>query len=160
MEGIIVGIDTGKTSAIACVNLSGRVVCLKTVRFADLRWFIDSLEGAGTPVVIASDKKHAGTLVAKLAAIFDAALFLPRADISVVRKKEFAEYAKVSNLHERDALSAAMYAYHSYSNKLNQAERIAHQKSIDDIDRIKALVIKKNSVYEAISRKKAGRFVR
>ncbi len=160
MDGIIVGIDTGKTSAIACVDLSGRLVCMRTARFADLRWFVDSLKEAGMPVIIASDKKKAGFLVSKLASIFDAALFLPREDISISKKKAYAKVAGASNLHERDALSAAMSAYHSHSNKLKQAERQARERSIEDIDHIKALVIKKHSVYEAINKKKTARFVR
>ena len=67
---------------------------------------------------------------------------------------------KVSNLHERDALTAAFTAYNSYSNKLNQVERMAREEGIDSIDEIKALVIKKSSFKEARLGLHNGRFIR
>jgi predicted RNase H-like nuclease (RuvC/YqgF family) len=160
MKHIIVGIDTGKTSAIACLGLDGGIVSLRVKPYADFRWYIDSIRAAGSPAVIASDKKRNNDTIAKLAAIFDAALYTPREDISVMKKKEFAKAWKVANLHERDALSAAIFAYNSYAGKLNQAERIAKGKSAEEIDRIKAMVIKKHSVNEAMEKRKAGRFER
>ncbi|MCL5100660.1 MAG: DUF460 domain-containing protein [Candidatus Marsarchaeota archaeon] len=40
---IIVGVDTGKTSAIACVDLSGRLVFTSTRRFGGIEWFVVSI---------------------------------------------------------------------------------------------------------------------
>lgn len=160
MNHIIVGIDTGKTSAIACLDLEGRILSLAVQPFADMRWYVDNIRKSGSPAVIASDKKRNNDTIAKLAAIFDAALYTPREDISVMRKKEFAKTWKVANIHERDALSAAIFAYNSYAGKLKQAERIAKGSSQEEIDRIKALVIKKHSVSEAMENRFAGRFVR
>ena len=160
MRHIIVGIDTGKTSAVACVDLQGGVVSMHVRPFADMKWYVDCMRSAGSPVVIASDKKKNNDTIAKLAAIFDAALYTPREDISVARKKEFARALNVANIHERDALSAAIFAYNSYSSKLKQAERLAKGESADEINRIKAMVIKKHSIREAMEQRKAGRFVR
>lgn len=160
MIHIIVGIDTGKTAAIACLNLDGSPVYMAVKPFADMKWFIDNIRAAGSPAVIASDKKRNNNTVAKMASIFDAALYTPREDISVTRKKELAKLWKISNIHERDAFSAAIFAYNHYSSKLKQAERIAKGKTKSEIDLIKAMVIKKHSVKEAIDKKRAGRFVR
>ncbi|MCL5008658.1 MAG: DUF460 domain-containing protein [Candidatus Marsarchaeota archaeon] len=160
MKHIVVGVDTGKTCAVACVDLNGNIVSLKTKRFAGLNWIVQVVTEAGSPVVVASDKKHANTQLAKLAAIFDAALFTPKDDISVSRKKEFMLPKKAANLHERDALTAAMSAYNAYSSKLNQIEHLAREKGVDDIDGVKALVVKKHSFHEAVTGKKTGRFVR
>lgn len=160
MNHIIVGIDTGKTSAIACLDLDGRIVRLAVKPFAEFKWYIDSIREAGSPAIIASDKKKNNDTVTKLAAIFDAALYTPKEDISVMRKKELARTLHVANIHERDALSAAIFAYNSYSSKLKQAERMARGSSKDEVDRIKAMVVKKHSVREAMEGKTAGRFVR
>ncbi len=160
MNNVIVGIDTGKTSAIACVDLNGRAVYTATMRFANARWFVDSIKAAGLPVIIASDKKKANDAVTKLAAIFDAVLFTPKEDIKVRKKQEYSNLRKVKNVHERDALSAAMAAYKHYSNKLMQVERIAREGDAEDIDKIKGMVIKKYSINEALRNLKAGRFVR
>jgi uncharacterized protein len=160
MNHTIVGIDTGKTSAVACLSLEGRIISLSARPYADFRWYIDTITKSGSPVVIASDKKKNNDTIAKIAAIFDAALYTPKEDISVMKKKEFARMLQVANIHERDALSAAIFAYNSYSAKLNQAGRIARGSTHDEIDRIKALVIKKHSVREAMEKRIAGRFVR
>ncbi len=157
---LIVGIDTGKTSALACLDLNGRIVLLKTKRFAGMAWFVENMNLAGTPVVIAGDKKRANALIAKMAAIFDAALYTPREDISVNVKKEYRYEGKTANLHERDALTAAMTAYNAYANKLMQVEHLARERGVANVDGIKAAVIKKNSFHEAAEGKKTGRFVR
>ncbi len=133
---------------------------VKTARFAGIDWFVGSIREAGSPVVIACDKKNADETASKLAAIFDAVLFTPKDDISVSRKKEIMRLMGANNLHERDALMAAMTAYNAYANKLNQVEHLSRQNGIDDIDTVKALVLKKHSFHEASTGKRAGRFVR
>ncbi len=160
MRNLIVGIDPGKTSAIACIDLEGNIVVLNTERFARTEWFIDNIKKSGSPVVIASDKKHANHTVAKLATIFNAVLFTPNSDMRVSKKNLLLSNKKVSNLHERDALTAAFNAYYHYLNKLNQVDHIARTKNNVNIDEIKAKVIKKYSVHEAIIGKENGRFIK
>ncbi len=153
------GIDTGKTAAVACLDLDGKVSKLATGRFAGLEWFVDTIREAGSPVIIAADKKSPDSLVEKLAAIFDAVLFLPQADISVMKKKELTA-RRFANLHERDALAAAATAYNAYAGKLRQAERIAKESNAEP-EGVKSMVIRKYSVDEAIKKREAGRrFVR
>ncbi len=155
MKHLIVGIDPGKTAAIACLDLDGNVTRLATARFAGLQWFVDEIARAGTPVIIAGDKKRPDSLVEKLASIFDAALFVPVTDISVLKKKDLTGNG-FSNLHERDALAAARTAYRAYAGKLRQAERLALAGNAES-ERVKAMVIRKYSVHEAITHKEAGR---
>ena len=155
MKHLIVGIDTGKTAAIACLDLDGNVARLATGRFAGLQWFVDTIKETGLPVMIACDKKRPDSLVGKLAAIFDAVLFVPQTDISVMKKKNLTSH-NFANLHERDALAAAATAYNAHAGKLRQAERIAKEKEVE-VDRVKAMVIKKYSVYEATTNRNAGR---
>ncbi len=160
MKHIVVGVDPGKTCAIACLDLNGKLVSLETMRFGGLEWFVSSIRKAGSPVVIACDKKKADETVSKLAAIFDAVLFTPKEDISVSRKKDIMRMIKMGSLHERDALMAAVTAYNTYANKLNQVEHMSRENGINNIDAVKALVLKKHSFYEASKGMKAGRFVR
>ncbi len=155
---IIVGIDTGKTSAVVCLDLDGNVVHTCSMRSAGIGWLVESISKVGTPVVVATDKHHANETVLKLAAIFDAAVHSPEDDIFVKEKRKIAKDIGI-NVHERDALSAAIYAYNHYANKIRQAGKIATESGAD-IEKIKALVIKRHSVREAISGKKSGRFIR
>jgi predicted RNase H-like nuclease (RuvC/YqgF family) len=158
MQHIIVGIDPGKTAAIACLDLNGRELYLSYGRFVGVDWFVDKIKSIGVPIIIASDKKNSSSMVDKIAAIFGCQVFSPSRDISTAKKKEFisASY-NAENLHERDALAAAMTAYYAYANKLKQAERIAREKGINDVDKVKSMVVKRYSINEAILNKKSGR---
>jgi uncharacterized protein len=153
MNHIIVGIDSGKRAAVACLDLSGKPVFIANGTFVGLEWFVDRIRTAGTPVIIASDKKKPNKLPAKLSAIFGAILFSAGYDISVQRKKEIARKYGISNLHERDAMSAAVAAYNSYKNKLNQAEVFAREHNIEDQDSLKTMVLKRYSMHEAATEK-------
>lgn len=157
MKHTIIGIDSGKTAAVVSIDLDGKVVGVDTGRFVGLEWFVDRVRERGIPVIIASDKRNAQELVHRLAAIFGSHVFTPSADISVDRKQHIAHGYNLENLHERDALSAAMTAYNFYANKLKQAEKIAKGMRVEDIDKVKALVIKRHSVDEAISGRKSNR---
>ncbi len=152
---IIVGIDGGKTAAIACIDLNAKVLKLFTGRFVSTSWFVNKINETGEPVIIASDKEKPDDIAKKLAAIFGAVLFSPDTDISTEKKAMLA--GKTENLHERDALAAAKLAYNAYANKLKQVDKLASKKGADP-DRIKALVIaKRYSAYEALNNKKSGR---
>lgn len=154
---LIIGVDTGKTAALASLDLSGETVRISSHRYGGLEWFVDEIKRSGTPVVIASDKRRATETVSKLATIFDAVLFTPQYDISVKKKMPLVNAPQVENLHGRDALSAAKAAYNSYRNKLSQAERIAKDNRYDDVEGLKAMVIRKYSIHDVINRAKSGR---
>ncbi|MCL5786811.1 MAG: DUF460 domain-containing protein [Candidatus Marsarchaeota archaeon] len=152
MNHIIVGIDTGKTSAIACTDLHGNIVSLYTGKSEGLPWFVEKIRESGIPVIISGDKKRSQETVRKLASIFNCVLFAPREDIPVWKKNEELSMNKVSSIHERDALSAAKAAYNKYANKLGQADRLARLSNADP-DSVKAMVIRRYSVYEAVNKK-------
>ncbi|MDE1768668.1 MAG: DUF460 domain-containing protein [Candidatus Micrarchaeota archaeon] len=153
MNHIIVGVDSGKRAAIACLDLDGNPVLMANGTFVGLGWFVEKIHSTGTPVIIASDKKKPSTLPAKLSAIFGTTLFSAGYDISVKRKQELARKYGISNLHERDAMSAAVAAYNTYKNKLEQAGVFAKKHMVQDVDTLKAMVIKRYSMHEAIDAK-------
>lgn len=105
------------------------------------------------PVIIASDKKRPSRLPAKLSAIFGAELFSAGYDIEVRKKQEVARKHGISNLHERDALGAAVAAYNFHRNKLEQAGAFAKEHKVEDPDMLKAMVIKRYSMHEAAREK-------
>jgi predicted RNase H-like nuclease (RuvC/YqgF family) len=156
LDYIIVGADPGKTSAIACIGLDGRVLHMSTARFAGIDWFVQNIRAVGTPVVIAGDRKRPGAMLSELSAIFDAVLFSPECDLAVERKAAIANAGAYGNFHERDALAAAITAFNAYSGKLRQAERLAKRSDID-MEKVKAMVIRKYSIHDIVNNLKAGR---
>lgn len=157
MAHIIVGIDSGKTSAIACLSLDGRLIHSSHASLGGTVWMLDSIRKVGVPSIIATDRKNPGETVRKVNAAFHSRLFVPDRDIPIIEKRELARRSGIRNPHERDAYAAAVKAYNSHANKLNQAERISRGNKVADIDRIKARIINRYSISEAISGKEANR---
>jgi predicted RNase H-like nuclease (RuvC/YqgF family) len=154
---IIVGIDPGKTVGIACISLNGKLLHSAHLAFAEIGWIASEIRKVGTPSLIAGDKREVSEVVRRAAAVFNAKVFYPERDLGLEGKKIAGRHAGVFNPHERDAYTAALKAYNAYANKLNQAEHIANESGVNDIDSVKAKVIDRYSINEAILNRKANR---
>jgi predicted RNase H-like nuclease (RuvC/YqgF family) len=148
---IIVGIDTGKTVAIAILDLNGNFIFSDNKQSGGIKWLIKKIENIGTPSIIASDKKP-NDIIKKVASAFNCKIFYIKT-IKIKTKRKLTKSYNIINVHERDALSAALKAYYTYLNKLNQAEHIAKINNIQNIDNIKAKIINNYSINEAINDK-------
>ena len=153
----IVGIDPGKTSAIAAVDLNGRLVHSAHMRFGGMDWLVREAQSSGTPAVVASDRPDVSPAVRKINAAFNARLFYPNRELTSDEKREISKGVELKDPHERDAYAAAIKAYRAYANKFKQAEHIARLMSAAEVDRIKLKVVNKYSISEAITEKKANR---
>ncbi len=154
---LIVGVDPGKTVGIACVSLDGSLVMSAHMEFAGFEWMIRRISEVGEPSIVASDRKEASTAVRRVCAAFNATLYQPKSDISASEKRRVARDNGISDPHERDACAAAVDAYNAYANKLKQAERLARQSGIGDVDTIKAMVVERYSIDEALHGRRSGR---
>jgi predicted RNase H-like nuclease (RuvC/YqgF family) len=154
---LIVGIDPGKTAGIACLDLSGNIVRLSHASNPGLDWFVSEISASGTPSIITADKQKGTETAYKIGAYFNARVFRPDRDIALGEKRDIARRAVIKDRHERDACTAAMKAFKHFKNKLAQAEHIAKDKGIGNVDSIKAKVLERYSIDEAINNKKANR---
>lgn len=148
---LIVGIDTGKTCGIACIDFNGRLVSSMHMRFAGLGLMVAKIRSLGTPVVVAGDKPVPSALIRKINAAFNSRLYTPEREFGMGEKRVMSNNVPIRDIHERDAYFAAIKAYHAFENKLHQAERIAAGSGATNIDEIKALVLKKHSISEAMA---------
>ncbi len=153
---LIVGIDTGKTMAYTCLALDGRIVGVDHKASGGTDWIIDQINKIGTPSIIACDKEP-NENARKIAAAFNARIFYPSKELSSLDKRLIAKPHGITNPHERDACAAAVKAYNVHVNKLKQADRAARMNNVKDPDSIKAKVIGRYSIEEAISNKEANR---
>jgi uncharacterized protein len=153
---LIVGIDTGKTVAYACLDLDGKLVRTSHASSLGQDWLIDSIGRIGIPSIIACDRQP-NDIVRKICSAFNAKLYYPNKEMGIDEKREMARPFGISNPHERDACAAAVKAYKAYTNKLRQAEHIARAQKVREIDKIKAKVIERYSIEEAITGKEANR---
>ncbi len=154
---LIAGIDPGKTCGLACIDLNGKLVFKAHRTFGGTDWLINTISAVGTPVVIAGDKPNPSEVVRKVNTAFNSKLFRPERELRITEKRTAAKNLGIKNPHERDAYMAAVSAYNSYANKFKQAEHIAKSKDYKNVEQLKAKVISKYSISEALGNKRANR---
>ncbi len=81
----------------------------------------------GTPSLIACDVSPIPDSVQKIAASFNARVYSPQRSIREEEKRQVAQIYSLSSssAHERDALTAAVYAYREHQNRLRQIELLS-----------------------------------
>jgi predicted RNase H-like nuclease (RuvC/YqgF family) len=153
----ILGIDPGTTAAYCLLTLDGQVRALKSRKGLTRADLIREVYENGIPAMVASDVPQVPHFVEKIASTVNAPVFTPKKPIAVADKQELArEYStdkRIRNAHERDALTAAVYAYNSIRPKLQQIDRMIREQQLSvDRNYLKALVIKGTSINEALAR--------
>jgi predicted RNase H-like nuclease (RuvC/YqgF family) len=144
---IIVGVDPGTTTAVAILDLSGRLVEVSSSRVSSVPDIIEHISEKGRPVVIATDVVPPPAAVEKIKRAFNAVLFTPNERISVEEKVRLARPLGYGNDHERDALAAAVKAFNAYKNKFAQIDKKAPSHLSGDV---KALALEGKPVEVAL----------
>ncbi len=153
----IMGIDPGTTAAVCLLTFEGKVHLLQSKKGLTRADIIRTVYEEGVPVLVATDTTPVPHFVKKIAGTLNAELFVPNKPIPVVEKQElarsFSSSVRISNSHERDALTAAVYAYRSVLPKLQQIDhRVREERLPIDRNHLKALVLKGMPMNEAIAR--------
>lgn len=152
----ILGIDPGTTAALCLVSLDGRVSFLASRKGLTRADIIRLVYQHGVPVMVATDVTPVPHLVKKIAGTVNVAIFTPERPIPVAEKqemaREFSQETQIKNAHERDALTAAIYAYRSVLPRLEQIDQKAHDEQLMvDRNHLKALVIRGMTINEALA---------
>jgi len=131
---LIVGIDPGTTTAVAALDLDGNLMHLESSRQLNMSGVIEALYRVGKPLVVASDVQEMPYTVEKIRRSFSAVSYTPRQDTSVEAKLALTAGFPYANVHERDALSAALDACHQYQNKFrNLIKRVPPGHDLDEV---------------------------
>jgi predicted RNase H-like nuclease (RuvC/YqgF family) len=141
---LIVGIDPGTTTAVAAVDLDGKVVHLSSGRERSMAGIVEALYQVGKPLVVASDVSEMPFSVERIRRAFSAVAYTPRADRTGEEKMTLTENIPYANLHERDALAAALDAYRSYRNKFQSIMKRVPPGF--DLNRVRAGIIRGQSI--------------
>lgn len=154
---VIVGVDPGTTTAIAVLDLNGKLLGVRSKKGWNSAEVIEYILSFGKPVVVATDKSDPPDFVSKLKASFNATLHVPKDDMSVEKKKYLTSpfKHKISNDHERDALSAAIDAYNAHKSKLMNVEKRIPPGI--DADTVKAGIIRGLTLRKLIEKTSRGK---
>lgn len=80
------------------------------------------------PVIIASDTNPPSKLSRYLATAFGCKLSFPEHSLTQIQKSKMTMNFNPQNIHEKDALAAAIKAYNKIQNKMRQTDRILREK--------------------------------
>ena len=131
---VIVGVDPGTTLGVAIVDLSGKLLSLRSSRQMSLSDVTSFIASIGRPVVIASDVNPMPFSVEKIRRSFHAVPYTPNHDLSIETKYALTKDDTYANDHERDALSAARAAYQFWNNRFSGiARRIPEGTDLDEV---------------------------
>jgi predicted RNase H-like nuclease (RuvC/YqgF family) len=152
----ILGIDPGTTAALCLVSLDGRVSFLTSRKGLTRADIIRLVYQHGIPVIVATDVTPVPHLVKKIASTVNLTVFTPERPIPVAEKqetaREFSQEVRIKNAHERDALTAAIYAYRDVLPRLEQIDNKAREEQLMvDRNHLKALVIRGMAINEALA---------
>jgi len=119
---LIIGADPGHTIGLCALDFEGKVLHLAHLEGKGIEGAVSIIEGWGTPSLIACDVSPAPEFITKLASYFNVKFYCPKKVLREEEKKKIAKkYANVQNAHERDALSAAIFAWRANQNTLRSA---------------------------------------
>ncbi len=123
---LIVGVDPGITTGVAVLDFSGNVVSVFSRKLLGRGQLVRLLLELGRPAIVATDVTPPPSYVKKLASEIGAVLFAPQHSLSVEEKRKLvSSYPQVRNTHQRDALAAALKAFHEYRDKFEAVEKEA-----------------------------------
>lgn len=143
---LIVGLDPGTTVGIGILNFKGQVVSMYSSKNMSVNGVINYINQFGNAAIIASDVDHIPNFVYKVATSYDAKIHIPEKNLSVEEKVFLTRNIKYNDTHQRDSLSAAIYAYKNYKNLFNKIDNLGYG------DDVKYYVVKGYSISEAIAK--------
>jgi predicted RNase H-like nuclease (RuvC/YqgF family) len=122
-DHVLVGVDPGTTTAVALVDLDGRVLDVHSTRTADAAAVTEWIIERGRPVVVAADVTPMPDTVEKLRRSFDAAAWVPERDLPVDEKQHRTREEAYDDDHQRDALAAALFAHDDHADQIERVSR-------------------------------------
>lgn len=109
------------------------------------------------PKIVACDVNPPSKLARKFRAAFRAKLFFPTHSLSQIDKLRIARHfdsieplKQPKNAHERDALAAAVKAFHRIENKLRQVSAKARGRTEEGIAQAQARVLEGKQMKQAL----------
>ncbi|MFH0961372.1 MAG: DUF460 domain-containing protein [archaeon] len=123
----IVGFDPGNTCAIGIVDFQGNVVFVKSIKGASFEDCVKIVGDYCIPAVFASDVFPVQGATRKLAGAFSCRTWCPELSLGVADKREIVSGRKL-DVHERDALAAALFCLGSYSGLFDRARKKSGEK--------------------------------
>ena len=153
---IIVGVDIGNTTGLAIYDLNRNLLYTGSKKNISIDRLIREISFYGKPLIISTDKKKIPQPISKIAASFNCRVFSPDHDLTVEEKDEIVRIP-IKDIHEKDALSSATYAFKHFASQFNIIDRNLESMGLIQLqDRVKEMIVRKEAknISEAIEKLK------
>lgn len=143
------GIDPGTKTGLCALDFYGNVLLLTSRKNFSAKEIIKTIMSVGHPSIVATDRARPPALVSKIATSFGAPVHSPETDATRRSKEESTSSYATHNLHERDALAAALIARNAYKDVF---ERVNRRSSGEENEELKDLLLKRrvHNITEAL----------
>lgn len=129
---LIMGIDPGTTLGYALIDLNGHLVHIESSKELDLSLLLATAVRWGRIILVGCDKQPTPAFVEKFSTKIGARLVCPKHDLKVADKKRMTYGQNFHNIHEMDALAAALLAYKEYRPLFQKIEAYLSKKGKQD----------------------------
>lgn len=144
---LILGIDPGTTTAYAALDVKGDIVALRSSKLLNFSNLLFEVTKHGKVVVVAADTNPASEFVDKFSRVTGAKLIYPKENLKTIEKKRLTSDFKVKNVHENDALAAALFAFKKIRSLLRKIDSyLIIKDKINFADDIKYLLLTKEGM--------------
>lgn len=138
---LIVGIDVGTTTGLAIYDLDKNLLFTGSKRYFSVSNVVKEIMGFGTPLIVSTDKKNVSKKIRKIAATFNCKIYSPDHDLTSEEKESILRI-NIKDVHEKDALSAASFAFREYEALFANINRALSALNLDQYrDRVKEMVV-------------------
>ena len=135
MKYLIIGVDPGITAAVACLDLNGNIVEIKSGKKLGFNKMVELISQIGRPIIISTDVVYPPRLIKKLAAEYRSKIVLPNRNLKVGEKikivRDHFEDLKLENDHERDALASAIFAYEKFKPLFDKVDKVLEKEGME-----------------------------
>ncbi|MBS3136153.1 DUF460 domain-containing protein [Candidatus Woesearchaeota archaeon] len=149
MHGIIVGIDPGTTSGIAVLDMRGNAISVTSSKDLGLDSLTMIASRLGIPLIVGTDKAKVPEIISKFSAKTGCRIVCPPTDLKGEEKSLLTDGHKTRDIHEKDALACALYAYRRYFHILDKTRRYLETNSQINHDGFIRCVIKEGMQIKA-----------
>ena len=151
MQGLIVGVDPGTTTAWAVFYLHGKELHICSKRGIGINELVRILHSYGKVHAIGCDKQKTPGLVETISRKFGCRVICPKEDMPKQRKAELADGLSGLNQHEFDAAASGRYAYLQMQKLLKKIQKTAVDEEEDFETLANAVLSSGLSIQNAVS---------
>ena len=146
---LVIGVDPGTTLGYAILDDKGAFISSGSGKIISFSELISSIIYFGKPLIVGCDKSPAPSFNEKLAVKVGAKLFYPRQDLLVHEKRALVSaykqrYNAKLNVHEQDALAAAVFAFEKHKRFLAKIEKFLKREGKEDLEEDVKLIMMRN----------------